>query len=97
MPGTMNIVKKTKAGLLGLSLGAAVLALTQCFSPTLPVCSYQCAPEAPLCPDDYECRGDGLCHLKGNQDVCPFDLSSPGDLRSTSSDGGDLQSDGGGG
>lgn len=75
-----------RAGLLLLSGlgGGLVLALSQCFSPTLPACSYQCAMEDPRCPEDYECREDGLCHLKGNNEVCPFDLSSaPDQARAT--------------
>mgnify|MGYP000502906058 FL=1 len=77
-----------------LSAGALVGALlsTHCFSPALPACSYRCNTTEPRCPDEYECRVDGYCHLKGNSESCPFfmdlspqpaDLSTPGDMSAT--------------
>lgn len=78
---------KTKAGMLvAAACGGLVLGLSQCFAPTLPACSYQCAMDEPRCPDDYECRDDGLCHLKGNTQACNFDLSSPDLARASTGD-----------
>ena len=71
----MTRINKTKAGLSLLALsGALVMTLGQCFSPDLPVCSYQCASDEPACPDDYECRTDGYCHLKGSTEACPYSM-----------------------
>lgn len=64
---------------LGLIGGLSALTLTRCFSPELPACSYRCNASEPRCPDEYECRTDGYCHLKGNSEACPFtqDLVPP--------------------
>ncbi|MFO0578786.1 MAG: hypothetical protein U1A78_32690 [Polyangia bacterium] len=68
----------------GVALGcvAAVLALAQCFAPTYSDCAFRCGPQAPLCPDEYECRSDGYCHLRESTASCPYtlDLSPPPDL-----------------
>ena len=63
-------------GLLGF---LSAITLTRCFAPELPACSYRCAKSEPSCPDEYECRTDGYCHLKGNSEACPFtqDLIPP--------------------
>ena len=53
------------------ALGAA-LALTRCFSPELPTCAYICNTAEPRCPDEYECRADCYCHLKGSTEACGF-------------------------
>lgn len=75
---------------LPLLLGLFALALGRCFSPELPVCAFQCGDPAdpPVCPEQYECRPDNLCHLAGSTEACPF----PFDLRP----GPDLLTDGGG-
>jgi hypothetical protein len=61
---------------LGLILGAlgASLLFVRCFSPSLPACSYRCNTTEPRCPDEYECRTDGYCHLKGNGEQCSFSM-----------------------
>jgi len=74
--------KSRRAGrlTLGLGLGGALLggalALTRCFVPDLPACSYICAKEGtePRCPDEYECRMDGYCHLRGSTEACPYSM-----------------------
>ena len=65
------------------ALGVA-LALSRCFSPELPTCSYICNKTEPRCPEQYECRDDCYCHLKGSVEACDFpqdmngcDLASP--------------------
>lgn len=59
-----------------------------CFNPDKPTCSFVCAGAAPLCPDDYECRSDNYCHLKGTTDSCGFSDAAvaPQDLSATPSD-----------
>ena len=67
--------------MIRLSLVVAVLAFAGCFSPDKPTCSYACADVEPKCPDDYECRTDGYCHLKGSTTACFFsDAAVPLDL-----------------
>ena len=53
------------------ALGAA-LALSRCFTPELPTCAYTCGKTEPRCPDEYECRTDCYCHLKGSTEACGF-------------------------
>jgi len=45
-------------------------ALGGCFSPSTPPCAFTCISAGHLCPDDYSCGADGLCHRDGAQDVC---------------------------
>jgi len=60
----------------------ALALLGGCFSPDKPVCSYSCASTQPACPDDYECRADGYCHLVGTEDQsCGF--TAPPDMAMT--------------
>lgn len=76
-----------------LLLGGLLLALSRCFNPTLPDCSYRCGTQDPACPPEYECRQDRYCHLKGSTAACPYamDLRAPADLRPAGdlADGGD--------
>jgi len=77
-----------------LLLGALALLGARCFNPTLPDCSYRCrAAEdgAPRCPEEYECRADLYCHLKGSTAACPYtmDLMPAADLRGPGVDAGD--------
>jgi hypothetical protein len=69
----------------------AALSLSQCFAPTYADCAFRCGPQAPLCPDEYECRADGYCHLRQgtassadaqSNTSCPYslDLSVQPDL-----------------
>ena len=53
------------------ALGAALL-LSRCFSPELPTCAYICNKTEPRCPEQYECRDDCYCHLKGSVEACDF-------------------------
>ncbi len=66
-------------------LALAVLAVAAgCFNPDKPTCSYVCADVDPKCPDDYECRPDGYCHLIGTTDSCLFsDAATPNDMAMT--------------
>jgi hypothetical protein len=85
----------TKGWLL-LAASAALgvtLALARCFSPQLPTCAYICNKTEPRCPDEYECRADCYCHLKGSTEGCGFpqdlgcDAATPApDLASTPKD-----------
>ena len=65
-------------------LFVAAIGFAGCFSPDKPSCSYACADVEPKCPEDYECRTDGYCHLKGSTTAClfgdaavPIDMSLP--------------------
>jgi hypothetical protein len=64
-------------GLAGLAL-CLVLPLAGCFEYDEPDCSFKCGTDtsAPLCPDDYECRSDGYCHLHDSTTVCPYSDAS---------------------
>ncbi len=74
--------------LAALTLAAA--SFSGCFKVDRPVCSYACSDTTPACPEDYECRTDGYCHLSGSTAACafsdaavPLDMSMPRDLVST--------------
>lgn len=60
--------------LLGTLLVGSLVGLTRCFSPQLPACSYICNPTEPKCPDTYECRADGYCHLRDSTEACPYSM-----------------------
>jgi hypothetical protein len=70
---------------------AATLGVSGCFNVDKPTCSYVCSDTTPKCPDDYECRTDGYCHLTGTTAACTFadaavplvDMSMGPDLVST--------------
>ncbi len=65
----------TAKGWVLFSVSAAIgvaLSLTRCFSPELPTCAYVCNASEPRCPDEYECRSDCYCHLKGSTASCGF-------------------------
>jgi hypothetical protein len=72
---------------------AATSGFSGCFNVDKPTCSYVCSDTTPKCPDDYECRTDGYCHLTGTTAACSFadaavqvpgDMSMQPDLVSTS-------------
>lgn len=59
----------------------AAASFSGCFNVDKPTCSYVCSDTAPACPDDYECRADGYCHLKGTTEACAFsDAAVPLDM-----------------
>jgi hypothetical protein len=74
--------------LLSLAALALAVAFSGCFNVDKPTCSYACSDTTPACPDDYECRTDGYCHLVGTTAECmfsdaamaPIDMSVPSDL-----------------
>jgi hypothetical protein len=51
-----------------------LVSLSRCFSPTLPACSFICNKDEPRCPEEYECRSDNYCHLKGSSEACPYSM-----------------------
>lgn len=64
-----------------LALCVVALAAAGCFNPQKPTCSYVCAESSPKCPDDYECRVDGYCHLIRSTDACLYsDAAVPIDM-----------------
>ncbi len=75
------------------ALVLATAGFSGCFNVDKPTCSYACSDTDPKCPEDYECRADGYCHLTGTTAECafsdaavPLDMSmaTPADLVSTS-------------
>lgn len=52
-----------------LALAAGVV-LSQCYAPTYSDCAFRCGPAAPMCPEQYECRVDGYCHLPASMVIC---------------------------
>lgn len=64
---------------LACALGAATFA-SGCFDVDRPTCSFVCGTGS-LCPEEYECRKDGYCHLQGSTEACSFsDASVVADL-----------------
>ncbi len=61
-------------GLCALGLSAMAVGLSRCFSPELPACAYRCNTAEPSCPDEYECRADRYCHLRGSTESCPYTM-----------------------
>jgi hypothetical protein len=54
---------------LGLALALAAGAALGCFSPKKPECAFSCVADG-VCPTDYHCREDGLCHRDDGQGTC---------------------------
>jgi len=50
-------------------LAAAAVALPACFSPRQPACAFSCVTDG-LCPADYHCADDGVCHRDDGQGIC---------------------------
>ncbi len=79
----MGRIPKGRAGLrsrraLALFLMLAPLFLfSDCFAPTYSDCAFRCGPSDPLCPDEYECRGDGYCHLPSSVVTCAMPDLAP--------------------
>lgn len=55
------------------------LLFADCYAPTYWDCAFRCGTKEPVCPDEYQCRNDGYCHLRGSTAACPFpsDLGAP--------------------
>jgi hypothetical protein len=75
------------------TLALAAGSFSGCFNVDKPTCSYACSDTTPKCPDDYECRSDGYCHLTGTTAECafsdaavPLDMSQPRDLTPAGTD-----------
>jgi hypothetical protein len=54
------------------SVAFASAAPVACFSLKQPPCAFTCVEPPHLCPENYACGTDGLCHLEGATGVCPF-------------------------
>ena len=61
---------RARRWLLRLALTGASAAFGGCFSPATPPCAFTCISAGNLCPDEYTCGADGLCHRDGAQDMC---------------------------
>jgi hypothetical protein len=57
-----------------------LLAVGACFDPPTANISFRCGPDG-ACPDRYECRDDGCCHLIGSSaaEVCTLTDASTSD------------------
>lgn len=75
------------------TLAFAAASFSGCFNVDKPTCSYACSDTTPKCPDSYECRTDGYCHLVGTTEACMFSdaavpidmsMSTPADLTPSS-------------
>lgn len=67
---------RTSKILVGLvALGLTSVGLNACFNVDQPICSFVCGPSS-ACPEDYECRSDGYCHLRGSIESCEFSDAS---------------------
>ena len=63
------------------ALVLAAAGFSGCFNVDKPTCSYACSDTEPKCPEDYECRTDGYCHLTGTTAACAFsDAAVPLDM-----------------
>lgn len=70
--------------LFGLSLILASTLSAACYAPTYVDCAFRCGSSMPACPDEYECRSDGYCHVHDSAITCSFatDMSAAQDLAS---------------
>ncbi len=59
------------------ALLVCALAAVSCYSPSEPLCSFQCGDNR-ACPADYQCLADNYCHLHGQAGDCGYpDLAMP--------------------
>ena len=68
---------------LGLGLSAG------CFSLREPPCAFSCVQAPHLCPDQYVCQADGLCHRNGAVGVCTLIPPSDAGIEAAAVEGGD--------
>jgi hypothetical protein len=75
---------------LCLALVVAAALLPGCFDPRQPACAFSCAADG-LCPVNYHCADDGLCHRDDGQGgVCtlPPQIDAAQDTVDESADSG---------
>lgn len=74
------LLRSLGLALLVPGLVLALAPLPGCFQVDQPICSYKCGTGTgsaePACPEDYECRSDGYCHLTGTTEACTFSDAS---------------------
>lgn len=63
------------AGVCGIVVTFTATAPLACFSLREPPCAFSCAEPPNLCPANYTCGTDDLCHRAGATALCP--LTSP--------------------
>jgi hypothetical protein len=83
-PRLLRACRVRLAVVLALGLG---LGLAGCFSLREPPCAFSCVQPPHLCPDQYTCQADGLCHRNGAVGVCTS--TPPGDAGVEAAEGGD--------
>jgi hypothetical protein len=44
--------------------------LSGCFNPDKPACAFSCTRAPHVCPPDFTCEADGLCHNLASQGIC---------------------------
>lgn len=72
-------------------LALVVLAVGGCFEPRQPGCAFRCGVDG-LCPEQYVCGDDGICHREDGQGMC--DLPPQTDASADGSSNAEAGSDG---
>ena len=62
----------------GIAMLLAAAAPIACFSLQEPACAFTCVTPPHLCPENYSCGDDGLCHRAGATGVCAFAAPNDG-------------------
>jgi hypothetical protein len=73
-----RVTRVGRAWIACLALAGSALALAGCFSPRTPACAFTCIAAGNLCPADYTCGVDGLCHRDGDDGVCGLQAPNGG-------------------
>jgi hypothetical protein len=79
-------------GVFGAVVTLAAIAPLACFSLKQPPCAFSCAEPSHLCPANYTCGTDDLCHREGATVTCG--LTSPVDAGPDAVDSADGTADG---
>lgn len=72
-----------------LALGCLAAAPIACFSLQQPPCAFTCVDPPHLCPADYTCGTDFLCHRNGTTVMCGLSPPDDGGLERQADDADD--------
>lgn len=78
--------KRTLFVALALVLGCLATAPIGCFSLQQPTCAFTCVDPPHLCPANYTCGTDFLCHRDGTTVMCVLSPPVDGGLDSDAGD-----------